>query len=268
MELCYVGANSSMGLLSPNVTSVEVKVSNGVEVLNESDKEDVGWVARGPWRDLLAIEKSSLFIKSSTRWSNHLILVDLSSDLLKFAQHTLIEPLAATSGAHNDSLVKAIHHFRQYFCDALSAAGFKLDSAGPADLIVNPPGARSTAYDYGQDRPKGLHIDNHQAFPLESRESSFVLASINIGWQPRYLHFLPASVLTLLNRLNLPISCGLLPRELKNTYLRTYSNDPILRVTVPPGTAYLLRTQNCIHDGATLSGEIPDVVFLMMGNAI
>ena len=78
--------------------------------------------------------------------------------------------------------MKAINGFRQCFRDALKATGFNIDTAGPADLIVNPPGMRTTAYNYEHDRPMGLHIDNHQAFPLNRREThSFLQVSILDG---------------------------------------------------------------------------------------
>lgn len=258
--------NRSVGLLALDQTAVEVKASNGVEVLYDNQNEELAWVGRGPWRDLVEMEQHALFTSSRDSWADNLVLLDLSTDLLAHAQKVLLEPLTTTSGTQNDSLAKAIGHFRHCFCDSLKMAGFKLDTAGPADLIVNQPGMQSTAYDYEQDRSRGLHIDNHQSLPLTKRGESFVLASINIGWQPRYLHFLPTPISTLLHRLELSAPRGLLPREIKDLYLRQYPNDPIFRVTIPPATSYLLRTQNYIHDGETLSGTMPDVVFLMMGN--
>jgi hypothetical protein len=246
--------------------SVDVRVSDGVEILHEAPNEESAWVGRGPWRDLSAMERSTLSAQSLNTWFESLVTLDLSSDLLALAHETLIAPLTATNGARNDSLVKAIAHFRHCLRDALIGAGIKLDTAGPADVIVNPPGMRSTAYDYDEGLPRGLHIDNHQSLPLHKRADSFVLASMNIGWQSRYLHFVPAPMSTLLHKLELPETCGLLPREIKDLYFQRFSRDPIVKVTIPPGTVYLLQTQNYIHDGETAPGTIPDVVFLMMGN--
>lgn len=260
--------NRSLGLVAWDGTSVDVKASNGVDVLYEHPQKETAWVGRGPWRDLSVTERNALFAPCLNSWAENLVVIDLSSDLLSLAQKMLLEPFTTTSGAHNDSLVKAIGHFRHSFCDSLKAAGFDLDTAGPADLIVNQPGMQSTAYDYQQDRSRGLHIDNHQSLPLTKRSDAFVLASINIGWQPRYLHVLPAPISTLLHRLDLSESSDLLPRQIKDLYLQRFSDGPLLRVTIPPGTSYLLQTQSYIHDGETLSGSMPDVVFLMMGNPV
>lgn len=266
VEVRETERNKSLDLLALSQIAVEVKASNGVEVLHENQNGEPAWVGRGPWRDLAEMEQHALFTSSRNGWADNLVVLDSSADLLAHAKNVLLETLTTTSGTHNDSLAKAIKHFRRCFCESLRLIGFNLDTAGPADLIVNQPGMRSTAYDYEQDRSRGLHIDNHQSFPLTKRAESFVLASINIGWQPRYLHFLPTPISTLLYRLELSASCGLRPCEIKDLYLRQCPNDPIFRVTIPPGTSYLLRTQNYIHDAETLSGAMPDVVFLMMGN--
>ena len=79
-ELRYAGEKNSVGILSLGKTCVDVKVSSGVEPFNENHKEDIAWVARGPWRELSTTEKSNLFIKSPSRWPDQLVVVDLSSD--------------------------------------------------------------------------------------------------------------------------------------------------------------------------------------------
>lgn len=255
-------------LLLGAAPDAEVVLSDGVETLyNEHDLGAVAWVARGPWRPPSLAERAALLAEASPRWADHLVLVPLPPELLTFAHRALVEPLAATSGARNDALARAIRDFRTSFRKALHAAGYALDDAGPADVVVNRPNLRSTAYDYARDRMVGLHIDNHQALPLEERARSFILSNINIGWNPRYVDVIPASVATLLAASGLGPSCDLAPREIKDAYLRASPETPVVRVTVPPGTAYLLNTQNCIHDGATPPGDAPDVAFLAMGNS-
>lgn len=258
---------SPLQLVLEVASNTDVMLSSGVEMLyDEEGREATAWVARGPWRSPVITEWAALLAEAPPRWADHFVLVELPPELLDFAHRAVIEPLAATSGARNDALAHAIGDFRTAFRKALHDAGYVLDDAGPADVVVNRPGMRSTAYDYTRDRLIGLHIDNHQAFPLGERARSFTLANINIGWKPRYVDIVPASVQTLLTSCGLDISCGLTPREVKDIYLRAAQDSPVVRVTVPPGTAYLLNTQNCIHDGASPPGDVPDVAFLAMGN--
>ena len=247
---------------------VEFFVSDGVEALWDDGTEGAAWVAQQPWRHLSADERAALVTGIKGRLSDQLVVVAVQPALLKEAHQALLAPLASSNGQGNAGLSAAIQAFRAGFRSSLAARGLQLDEAGPADLIINRPGVPSTAYDYTRNRFMGLHVDNHQDLPLDQRAQAFVLANLNIGWGPRYIDFVPASVAALLTATRLDIG-GYTPhpREIKDAYLRAEFRTPVVRVALPPGTAYLLNTQNCIHDGATPPGEAPDAAFLMMGNA-
>ena len=243
-------------------TGCSFEISSGVEALNA---EGTAWVARGPWSPLGAIEQEALKRAQRAHWSRGLSLTALDGALLASAHANLIDRLAVTKGGENEELGAAIADFRQSFLAALASRGFQLGTEGPADLIVNPPDVASTAYDYANDKMIGLHIDNHESLPLDGRDRALILAHMNIGWCDRFLHVIPTPLLALIRALELDPACGMAPREIKDELFRRWSDAPVLRIRIPPGTAYLLNTQNAIHDGSTSPGEVPDVAFLMMG---
>lgn len=253
-------------IIPVNIAQIDISASDGVEQFYTDSAEDTPWVPRPPWRMLSAGERAALVVDKVDRWADHLVLIELPVGLLQLAQTSLVERLAGTDGGRNDDLIDAIQVFRVHFVQALAEGGLLLDEVGPADLIVNRPGSPSTAYDYQRDRIIGLHIDNHQAMPLDSRSGSYTLANMNIGWRERYLHVVPLSLAGLLKDIGEGVSSQLLPRQIKDAYLGRDPQTAILRITIPPGVAYLLNTQNVIHDGATPSGDVPDVAFLTMGN--
>jgi hypothetical protein len=248
-------------------TNLKISVSDGVDMLWDDGAEGAAWAARNSWRLPTEPERAVLIAGTAARPENSLIVVSLPSQLLQQAQRTLLGGLSRSNGYVNLALAAAVQDFRISFREALAEHGIHIDDAGPTDLIVNRPGQRSTAYDYARHRLVGLHIDNHQSLPLDQRGRAFVLANINVGWQSRYLDFIPASVAALQAALpDVDANSAWLPRDIKDAYLRARPESQVVRVTLPPGTAYLLNTQNCIHDGATAPGEVPDAAFLMMGN--
>jgi hypothetical protein len=54
-------------------------------------------------------------------------------------------------------------------------------------------------------------------------------------------------------------------RHLTAAFFRSYPDYPVVRVTLPPGHAYVAVTQYVIHDGATNTLGQPDVAFLLGG---
>ncbi|MDR3592452.1 MAG: hypothetical protein P4N41_22570 [Negativicutes bacterium] len=252
----------TVGIACDQITALSIAASSGVERVYADGRP--AWVARAPWQPLLASQLSGLEVAVEA-WAAHLVIVALPDTLLQRGRNELIEALVQTSGQGDEELAALIGEFRKAFRQALADKGFSLDESGPADLIVNKPGVRSTAYDYDHDRVIGLHIDNHQKMPLNERRRSYTLANLNIGWNDRFLDFIPHSVSSLLSLTGEGSDTAKLPRDIKDAFFTSLVDTPVIRVVIPPGTAYLLNTQNCIHDGATPPGEMPDVAFLMMG---
>lgn len=241
---------------------VPLAVSSGVLLLREG--EVPAWLPCEPWHPLSKEDVAEIAVGSSEHWPNDLTLVRVPDSLVEFARCELVERLAVSKGGENDSLARSIASFRTHFCSLLKDSGFGLDDAGPADLVVNPPGVESTAYDYENHRLIGLHIDDHQSLSFERRDEAQILANLNIGWCERHLYVHLRDFSEIIDDLGLQ-GHSLAPREIKDLYFRRHPESMILRVTIPPAVAYLLNTQNCIHDGATPPGDLPDVTFHAMG---
>lgn len=256
------GTARMMRIVCPSDWTPSVSQSTGVERLDGRTAASA-WTSSAPW---VQLETCILARDRAQDWPVDLNILKLPDALLAHAHGMLIPMLTRTSGRGDAELAQAIAGFREDFLKALALEGYRMDSAGPADLIVHQPGRRSTAYDYGADELIGLHIDNHQNLPLGGRARALVLANINIGWRERYLDVVPRDVESLCRSIDADPSGDLLPREIKTRFLSSHPLTPVLRVTLPPGVAYLLNTQNYIHDGATPDGDVPDICFLTMGN--
>jgi hypothetical protein len=135
---------------------------------------------------------------------------------------------------------------------------------GPSDCVVNGPSQRSTAFDYAAGEFVGLHIDNHQNYPLDQRGLSDRLCCVNLGRAERYIQFVPVTAGNLMRIVSgtnpAPIQSTV---DLKNRYFSLFPRQHVCRIRLLPGQAYLCNAQNLIHDGATNLSGYPDIAFLM-----
>ncbi|GGV00611.1 hypothetical protein GCM10010182_17380 [Actinomadura cremea] len=175
------------------------------------------------------------------------------------------EVLPLLAGDGRDALAAAVRTARDRVLDALTRrTGFACRRVRTADAVVHAPGRPSTAFNYDEGVYMGLHIDNQQDLPLDERDRSFLLASVNIGFAERYLQFVNLRVTDLMAMVEksgreVPQTA----RALKDAFFDAYPDYPVLRVMLRPGQAYLLNTQDVLHDGATNERGMPDVSLLM-----
>lgn len=144
-------------------------------------------------------------------------------------------------------------------------SGLKLEHLYARELIINPPGLDSTAFNHDKKLSIGLHIDTHNVQDFKKRTEGFQLLAINIGKNKRYFYFSNKTVNEYLNKLGKTDKDYKFIRELKNDYLLNFPKTRIYRMTIPPNHAYSAVTQNIIHDGATNDEGDVDVVLLIAG---
>lgn len=249
-------SDEPFGIIADPQSPVSVEVSDGVELRNGA------WFAKAPWRkaDLGALQHPT-----GAPWFCGLVISAVSEATLAFAHEDVLERIARTAGRGDSGLAASINVLRERVLRDLSALGYALSDDGPADVVTNRPGALSTAYDYEQDRLIGLHIDDHEKLSWSQREQSRILACANVGWTERYLYVVPLAASQLLRRLARSPDVAMPARELKDAWFTHFPMTEVLRLTLPPRAAYLLNTQNVIHDGGTPAGSVPDVAFLTLG---
>jgi len=249
-----------LNLLSPTLDASIVTVSGGVRPL---DGTDAAVVAREPWRPLTPTEVATLVATDPAPCARSVSVLDLGEETLELGRRTLLPLLDPDAGATVDRS-GSLRAFQSAVLSQLyDRHGLVPETVGAADLVVQRPGQVSTAFNKGTGRYMGLHIDSHQRLALGERGGAMTLCAVNLGRGARHLHYVPRSVAGIADDLaargeGIPASA----LALKDAFFAARPDEPVLRLTLAPGQAYLCVTQNTIHDGAT--GTHADVAFLTM----
>jgi len=99
----------------------------------------------------------------------------------------------------NDIREKVIKNFSEEAIKRLETySSIKLLNLYSYELMFNPSGLNSTAYNHKLDTPIGLHIDTHNVKELYLRQEGFQLLSINLGHSERYFYFIVVFVIVLI----------------------------------------------------------------------
>lgn len=250
----------SLNLLTPGLDPSLVTVSAGVRRL---DRASTAVVAREPWRPLTADEQEALVVDAPVPSARSVSVLDLGRETLELGRRTLLPLLDPDAGAGIDRS-GALRTFQSAVLSLLhDRHGLVPETVGAADLVVQRPGQESTAFNKGTGQFMGLHIDSHQRLALGERGGAMTLCAVNLGRADRYLHYVPRSVAGIADDL---VARGqVIPPSalaLKDAFFAAHPDEPVLRLTLAPGHAYLCVTQNTIHDGST--GDHADVAFLTM----
>jgi hypothetical protein len=125
----------------------------------------------------------------------------------------------------------------------------------PRRLTVgrNPPGLRTVTRDPITARFVGLHVDSFHEQYDAARQNAGNRLSINIGHEPRYLLFVPRAYRQL---------SGSRPPgryDVVAAFLAAHGEQPVMRLRIDPGEAYIAPTENLIHDATSLGRRTEDV---------
>lgn len=252
-------------MLSDSCELAQVSCSRGSERLSGPGVAGNCFVALDAWEPLDAAQERILAAAPEDDPGEGVSVFDLGRDLVEAAHESLLSELAE-DGPRSEQLEARLGSFRDRMFAALrEECGVVARLRGSTDLVLQPPGRRSTAYNPAERVVMGLHIDNHEDLGLDQRDRARVLCSLNVGFGERYLNFVNLPVRRLVAKL---VERGVSPpataNELKDAFLSTFPDYPVLRVTLAPGQGYLCRTQALIHDGATAEGDRPDVSLMTM----
>jgi hypothetical protein len=90
------------------------------------------------------------------------------------------------------------------------------------ELIINPAGVQTTAYNHSKKFDVGLHIDTNNTPSLYDRRNGFHPLAINLGTQHRYFNFALHSVKGMLQCLGKNAEDFAYVRQLKDEFLSSF----------------------------------------------
>ena len=120
----------------------------------------------------------------------------------------------------------------------------------------------STTFDPEFETFVGLHVDNFERRPIDTRHLSFPRVVVNLGLEPRSFVFINLPLINLLAPSGIAHSRESYQRyswayPLAHRFMESVPDYPAVRLLLHPGEGYVAPTQNLIHDGYGPSGREP-----------
>jgi hypothetical protein len=145
--------------------------------------------------------------------------------------------------------------------------------AGAIYFRITDPGLPTVTKDeFGDDSSKfaGLHLDSWDGLPFRFRARSRNRLCINFGREPRYSLFINLPLLQMFQHLGLrdpdDIYTDFRGLYLGHRFMRECPEYPVVRLRINPGEAYILPTDNLIHDASTQGNQFPDITLTFLAH--
>jgi hypothetical protein len=139
-------------------------------------------------------------------------------------------------------------------------------------------GLAHTTINTSTGRHVGLHLDSWDRLAPTERGLGSNRMCLNTGFGPRRLLFVPKTSRDLIDELaarGLDVLCDPIAAtdsvgrfDLARRYLEVFPDQPVLRLCVLPGEAYVAPTENMIHDGSSEGGIAMDVSVTVRGRFV
>jgi hypothetical protein len=149
----------------------------------------------------------------------------------------------------------SLAHFAAELCENLTEQ-WAIDAA-PRSLSLgrNPPGLATVTRDPVTGQFVGLHVDSFHQHYDDSRGAVGNRVSVNIGTSPRYFLFIPLSFRALFVRAGQPPG----RTDVVASFMAANPDQPVLRLRVDPGEAYIAPTESIAHDASSLGAAAEDM---------
>lgn len=137
--------------------------------------------------------------------------------------------------------------------------------------IAEPDRFTLTKDEFGADGRKlaGLHVDSWDRLPLRHRNRSRNRICINLGREPRYSLFLNLPLMGMFDAIGLcdpeDIYEDFRGLYMGQRFMESWPQYPVIRLRIDPGEAYILPTDNLIHDASTEGNRFPDITLTYLG---
>jgi hypothetical protein len=118
----------------------------------------------------------------------------------------------------------------------------------------------------------GLHADHWDGLPLRHRHRARNRICLNLGREPRYLLFINLPMMDLFHAAGLrdpeDIYADFRGLRLGERFSQLRPEYPVIRLRIDPGEAYVLPTDNLIHDGSTEGSRYTDITLTYLGQFV
>ena len=131
-------------------------------------------------------------------------------------------------------------------------------------ISAQRPGQQTVSFDHGLQRRVGLHIDTWDDMDGDTltRVAGRNILLANLGASDRYFLYLNIRV-DAMERLLARTDPD--ANRMAESFLRSYSRYPAVKVRVAPGEAYIAPVQSILHDGSTAGTRHLDVHVAFLG---
>jgi hypothetical protein len=223
-----------------------LEISSGLRPATASDGayKDDAMVPKGPWQPLTSSEMSTLF-HLTHEWEHHRSVAILKSG-------AGLQSLVAKEQLATKDLQRI--NFPDVSKAIVSALAEECEFAPDYvchGIAVNDPDMLTVSINKAIGTLVGLHVDFWEGMPLAQRHTSGNRISINLGPSPRHIFFVPTTLedmaLLLQSERGMQVDLPYLP----DIFMRQFADFPVIRCRLPPGTSYILPTENMLHDGST-----------------
>jgi len=135
-------------------------------------------------------------------------------------------------------------------------------------IAVRARGLPTVTTESGTRTLIGLHVDDWYALPLAQRQLSPNRLCVNLGGEDRYLLFCAVPLTEMYESVKrsgvaLPADCG--GTAIARRFLALHPAEPIFRLRVRPGEAYIAPTENVAHDASSSELARVDVSLQLRG---
>ena len=201
------------------------------------------WVPRPPWQpvDVLRVDRRG----GSGRRPRTVGLVSVAADLLERLR----------SDAHGARSAGSLAHFAAELCAGVSGEWTIATAPRSLSLGRSPPGLATVTRDPVTGAFVGLHVDSFHANYDECRAAVGNRISVNIGTDPRFFLFIPLSFRALFMRAGRPAG----RTDVVASFMAANPGQPVLRLRVDPGEAYIAPTESIAHDASSLGAAVEDL---------
>jgi len=115
----------------------------------------------------------------------------------------------------------------------------------------------------------GLHIDHWDGLPLRHRYRARNRICINLSREPRYSLFFNLPMMEMFRSAGLrdpdDIYSDFRGLYLGQRFMTICPDYPVVRLRIDPGEAYVLPTDNLIHDASTTGNRFTDITLTYLG---
>jgi hypothetical protein len=140
-------------------------------------------------------------------------------------------------------------------CEELSREWEVREAPSELNLSCSRAGLRTVTRDPVSGRFVGLHVDTFHDGYDDGRTAVGNRVSVNIGMRPRFFFFVPLTFRSLHAR------AGGRPgrNDTAAEFLRANPWQPVVRLRIDPGDAYIAPTESIVHDAGSLPGTTDDL---------